>query len=387
MKFFSGKKAIANVEFIISIAVFLVVISFVTITAFNVLPVFHRETLSEGSKAGLYQFSELVVSEGYPKNWSDDARNTKTYGLSSQERYILDAEKISTLDSLCKTDYEKIRDSFGEYDIKLVVERLNGTVLLDCQQPIKQLSRELYIDRFGVLREPLKPDVNTMLLLHFDNSYDGYSGETPVQQSGTSFTGGRFDEAVLVENNDVLSYSGSEIQQMQGTVEMWVRPEWNGNDDSTTNNYFFDFRPGWYPSPPDFNAIRIGQNGVAHELFAFKIADKNNVSYAINASINNWNAGQWHYIAATWKNVNSGYPNAEMHFYIDGKEVGNPVTNSLITLNETPNSIYIGSVRGVMNFANAAIDEVRISNISRSEEEIFKNYFGDIVRIRTTVIG
>lgn len=393
----NNKKAIVNVEFIVSVVIFLVVIVFVMINTFNLLPIFHGETVSEDAKSKLYQFSELLLDEGYPTNWSTDATNTKRFGLSSGEKYVLNPNKISVLNNLCETNdgYGKIRDSFGENDIKIVVERLDGTKILDCEPKIKQLSRELYIDRFAVLREPLKADGDTLLLLHFDNSYNGENGEVPAGTPTTSFRDGVFNQAVSIGSgsiNGTLSYPSPEnINQTQGTIEMWVRPNWNGDESIAGNYYFFDFRPEWYiwTAHATWNTYRIGQLGTPpyNEPLGFRIADQYSTLWTIYSSLSSWNAGDWHCLAATWKNIDTGSANGEMHFYVDGVEVGAPITNTNIQLNETPNSFYIGSVLGNDRFADAIIDEVRISDIPRTYKDLSKNCLGEVVRIRVSVFG
>jgi hypothetical protein len=223
------------------------------------------------------------------------------------------------------------------------------------------------------------------MLLHFDNNYTDVNGISPSQQTGTSFAAGRFNSSVFIGSGGILSYpSAGSISQTEGTIELWVRPDWNGDASSMLNHYFFDFRPEWHAMPYDQNTFRIGYFGTSNETLGFRIADMYGTYFTIYSMINNWNAGQWHHIAATWKNVNSNQPNAETHFYLDGKDVGS-IRNVSIPLNETANNIFIGSVRGSDRFADASIDDLRISSRLRTSDEIATDYFGDIVRVRVSV--
>ena len=73
-------KGIAELEFIISVFVFITTISFVTFLIINNIPILHGLSASESLKSKSYQYSELLLfDEGVPMNREDesDTQNLK----------------------------------------------------------------------------------------------------------------------------------------------------------------------------------------------------------------------------------------------------------------------------------------------------------------------
>lgn len=131
-----------NFEFLISIAIFVVVISYVTINSISGLPNLHRESLSNSAKTKLFQISEMLLF--------DDK-----IGLSAGEPYVLSASKISTLQSECST-YQNLKDRFSigpSMDLHIQIKN-NGNVILDCRPDIVSQARsEFSLKRYGIVNE------------------------------------------------------------------------------------------------------------------------------------------------------------------------------------------------------------------------------------------
>lgn len=171
------------------------------------------------------------------------------------------------------------------------------------------------------------------------------------------FFNGTIDEVVIFnraksEEEIYKDYLGN-FNPEQGTFEMWVKPEWNGND------------------------------GMKHELFRYNAEDNNNTITLVKDDDDNikfrigngssfgqtsipislWNKGTWYHIATTWDaNI--------MRMYINGELMDSQ--NNLYPNTATPSFFYIG---GISEFAaDAVIDELRISNVPREPEE-FREFY------------
>ena len=77
----------------------------------------------------------------------------------------------------------------------------------------------------------LPQDVNTLLLLKFENNLNGEQGETPTSATGHSFQAGIQGQGALLPNPNQINYSSvNNINALEGTIEFWMKPTWSGND-------------------------------------------------------------------------------------------------------------------------------------------------------------
>jgi hypothetical protein len=150
-------KGILDIEFILSVIVFLGVTAFcIFIIAINIMPTAHRFSISEDMKARSYQVSELLLfSQGNPKNWNET--NVSSLGLSSEEFYILNATKIYNLKNFCQNNYVRVRELLGQdYSIDFVINVTyeNGSSVFLCNQRSRTRVRPEYtINRLAILNE------------------------------------------------------------------------------------------------------------------------------------------------------------------------------------------------------------------------------------------
>lgn len=188
---------------------------------------------------------------------------------------------------------------------------------------------------------PYPVDANTLLLLHFDGSYDGAGGEAG-DPNGTSFAAGRYGQGLSVGQVGYLSYETTDnLNREQGAIEFWVQPNWDGDDEGNYN--FFEVGQEW------FNRIRITKDG-ANNLRLMVWDDQR--EYGVAYNVGHWRAGEWHHIAATWS------PTA-LALYTDGEPRGQATgTRPPQSLAER---LFIGSDSGGGYPAQALIDEFRIS--------------------------
>lgn len=192
---------------------------------------------------------------------------------------------------------------------------------------------------------PHANDPHALLLLHFDGSYHGANGEIG-NANGVSFTTGRYDRGLLMDDADTLSYeTAGNLNRTQGAIEFWVRPEWDGNDGQ--DYVFFEAGAEW------FNRMMIVKDGANNlRLMTWDSAQE----YGVAHPIGDWRAGEWHHVAATWDA-------AALALYVDGQLVDrNAQTRPPERLADR---FSIGSHVWGGSQVNATLDEFRISDISR----------------------
>ena len=201
---------------------------------------------------------------------------------------------------------------------------------------------------------PYQPDAHALLLLHFDGSYAGASGQQGTP-STTTFASGKYEQGVLIDESDTLTYATEgNLNRAQGAIEFWVRPNWNGNDG--IGHTFFEVGEQW------FNRIRVTKDG-ANNL-RFMVWDSS-VEYGVGYNIADWGAGEWHHIAVTWTAT-------EITLFVDGQERN---SNHSIGLPDTlAATMYIGSTSWHDQPADAVIDEFRVSDTPRAGNSDSCNY-------------
>lgn len=201
---------------------------------------------------------------------------------------------------------------------------------------------------------PHETDDRTLLLLHFDGSYDGADGEAGTSSS-TSFVAGRYGQGVFIDAGDSLTYdSAGNVDRTQGSVEFWLHPEWNGDD--AKSHTFFEVGSGW------FNRMRIMKDGANNLRF---IVWDSSTEYGVAHHVAEWTAGEWHHVAATWDGNT-------IALYVDGQQVDSrDDANVPATLAAT---VYVGSAMDATQQADATVDELRISDVTRTGNSDTCNY-------------
>lgn len=169
----------------------------------------------------------------------------------------------------------------------------------------------------------------------------------------TSFIDGtRSAETLEVPTEGILN-------PQEGTVECWVYI-----DDRFINGMANKFAWIWGTRvSPYYPTLNLFRNGLTNTL-QFVSRDANNKQSLIEKPLSQISIG-WHYIACTWKS-------SCLAFLLDGQLVGEVVNPYL------PNSVdaqmYIGHNPSAGEQCNTLIDDLRISNKARSDEEILVAY-------------
>jgi hypothetical protein len=202
-------------------------------------------------------------------------------------------------------------------------------------------------------KQAIVADANTILLLHFDNSLTGGDGELPADAAGVTFSPGILAQGVLIDSADVLNYATlGNFTATQGTIEFWIKPQWNGNDNVPRCLFSIG------------NDRLIDKDGANNLRFILNIDDSEGFQ-AYNVA--SWIANQWHHIAVTWT-----VP-GQMKTYVDGIERISHASSNQDLISPVPPTLSIGHRNNVCQ-ANAVIDEVRISDIARTASEIALSY-------------
>jgi alpha-tubulin suppressor-like RCC1 family protein len=197
---------------------------------------------------------------------------------------------------------------------------------------------------------------HTLLRLRFDGTLAGESGEQPTQASGVTFEPGVAGSGVRVSGSDRLAYASADnFNAEAGTIEFWVKPRWNGDDQ--THHFFFALG----------NQLMLLKDGADNLRFILRMDDSEaNQAYSLRA----WTADEWHHIAVTWT-----VPGV-MRTYVDGEAVISHASSAQDLITETPAELFVGRFDSQFgsyptgSVADAVIDDLRISDRARSAEEL-----------------
>jgi len=194
------------------------------------------------------------------------------------------------------------------------------------------------------------------LYLSFDDSLTGYDGERCVEKRGTKFVNGKHGKGVLIGDagsSEYLVYSSLDnFDKNKGSLEMWLRPNWNGSFTPTSHSYdiFYWGARNWQ----DELRLRIWSE--------VSIVDRwlsNGVLIGIgDYNIGNWKSEEWHHIAATWDSEKG-----ERKLYVDSVLVSE--SHNFVPPLYTNDVFFIGGYYPVEGI-NSTVDELKIYNYAKS---------------------
>lgn len=210
---------------------------------------------------------------------------------------------------------------------------------------------------------PFNADSGTLALWHFDEG----TGQTAGDSSGNGYnltlgmnttvevadptwdSTGKFSQALLFNAASQFAARQSILNAFPGnqlTVEFWVKTSQSGIDQDllSANNSIFSFQ---------INSSNATVFTLSDGITQYQITGATNIA-----------DGNWHYIAGVFDGATTTGT-----LYIDGRQE-NQDTSIAITLPD-PTNYYIGAPLGVIN---GLIDEIRLSDIARSGNEIFEYY-------------
>jgi hypothetical protein len=186
----------------------------------------------------------------------------------------------------------------------------------------------------------------------------------------------RFGNGIQMVNptegpGDRLAYSSEgKIDSDQGTIEFWVKP--SGYEDG----YLFDVS-SYALSNSNISEMEMEKTP---SFLVFRIYDNAGTVHSLTDE-DGLHAGQWHFIAVTWNNINSP-SSAELNLYVDGKM--KETLDSIISLTFAERNIHgegtdIGIGYSLENpfevlRAESIIDQFRILNYTKTEAELLNDY-------------
>ena len=148
------------------------------------------------------------------------------------------------------------------------------------------------------------------------------------------------------------------LDQNKGTIEMWVKPAWRGNDGKIHTLFF-----SGYSNIQDSFYIYKGADNTLK--FLTRDNESNGQGYPM-VDVSHWKKDNWYHLAFTWD------PMGYKQIYVDGILENSEEDNYLP--NASYSKIYIGAYRNGSYVFDGVIDELRISNKVRSLMEICEYY-------------
>ncbi len=214
---------------------------------------------------------------------------------------------------------------------------------------------------------PLPVDAHTVALWHLDDA----SGQIAADASGNGrdlqlgadaavdaaepqWSEGRFDGGLAFTNAEsdyaTRDAGGNAFADNQLTVEFWVRTSSSGYAQVFTAGFINCF-------------VAVVDNGAGVE---FGVGDGNNWSIMRGEQpTGTLNDGAWHYVAASF----DGFM---MRTYVDGLETGSEAAKVVL---DAPADYKLGG-RPANTFLEGDMDEVRLSDVARTSDEITAAYAG-----------
>ncbi|MHC5112213.1 MAG: PKD domain-containing protein, partial [Planctomycetota bacterium] len=189
---------------------------------------------------------------------------------------------------------------------------------------------------------PYTADANTLLLAHFDGSYNGEQGEVGTA-SGTDFVAGLYGQGVYLDGTDSLTFpTAGNLLADRGALEFWIKPSWGTPD----GNHRTLFAAG--------NTMRLAKDHADNFRFLIKADDSEAYRHH---SLSYWSADEWHHVAVTWS-----IP-GEMKTYFDGVLRISHTASAQDLMSPLPDLLYVA--QRYLDPFEAIIDELRISDLPR----------------------
>ena len=209
-------------------------------------------------------------------------------------------------------------------------------------QSAPSLSAAAFLGLLPLSAAPATAPDGLLYLAHFD-SYPAATWAVGTRTFAAPlppprFVEGRFGKAVSLTGGNGFSIVGDDgnFRPEEGAVEMWIRPNWPGNDGEVHQVFSAYVERGNYLN---LNKLADGTLGVA--TGAAGVGKYCRVAADISA----WQAADWHHVAFTWRD-------GTLALFIDGQEAGE--SDGSIPPKRPPPQIRVAAT------LDGAIDELAI---------------------------
>lgn len=189
---------------------------------------------------------------------------------------------------------------------------------------------------------------------------DSSGNNNPATPTGTLVSGGKIGNARSLSGTDYITKPLSGWNPSAATIEMWVKPNWNGNDGLVhglwqNNNTATTNQANWV------SIFKWSSN----QLYLRIVSPSAGLQDCITDATNLFTSGKWTHIAAT-------YDATGRKIYANGSIVcsGGAITPPNAALDTNGRIGYAHATA----FGSGSIDEVRISSTARTSDEIRAAY-------------
>ena len=185
---------------------------------------------------------------------------------------------------------------------------------------------------------------NTVIFFsNFEKGVDALSsaGDPLVEIDGANThnepTGGKPDGYVSFNDgaralfyNAKWNFPYSADQAWSGGVSFWLSVDLNAQKGDFPEPFHIGKRDSERGFPWDDGVISVDFSKAPERALRFvcypdktgKVSEEMENKHTIKVTDLNWKADEWHHIAVTWSNFNSGKPDAEWALFVDGVEKG-----------------------------------------------------------------
>ncbi len=192
-------------------------------------------------------------------------------------------------------------------------------------------------------------------LLNFNGDLHSTEGEPPVRAVEVKFDEGIAQQGASLNQSSRLDYrSADKISLTQGTIEFWIKPQWNSDDNLDHVFFALDSNILFYKDEGNFINCYLRYDKQRWFSIAYFFAQ-------------HWRAEEWHHLAITWQ-----LP-GKVLLYVDGfvARYRNTTIPSLYA--QLPPTLSIG--HWAENYpAQAMLDHLRVYQRERSAQEIAMSF-------------
>ncbi len=227
---------------------------------------------------------------------------------------------------------------------------------------------------------PVLAQTNEILRLQFDNSPNGDAGEIPTtadlngsNPKSLAYPTGIVNQGVYLGRNERLYYaSEGNITDLEGSIELWIKPNWNGTDTTTRNILRYGATGG----------ILLYKEGTNLKISLNRNSENGSNEIDAQSGIESWGVDEWHHIAATWSSTGKF-----IRLYIDGSLASDRnFTGNLPTINQATNNRFQLGADGIRFPLEAIVDEVKISDAARTSQEIATRMISGITVVSAALV-